>query len=111
MPLITTKELVEEACCRFLEMGVGPNGTGHVIIRSGALGACVAQRGQPFSWIDAYWSGPEGASKVVDVTGAYRRTDAWRAQLSLNPPNRCWEQLSRRPRSRARPVEWRRARR
>ncbi|EIW61851.1 Ribokinase-like protein [Trametes versicolor FP-101664 SS1] len=70
MPLITTKELVEEACCRFLEMGVGPNGTGHVIVRSGALGACIAQRGQPFSWIDAYWSGLEGASKVVDVTGA-----------------------------------------
>ncbi|OJT10494.1 hypothetical protein TRAPUB_12932 [Trametes pubescens] len=70
MPLTTTKEAVEEACRRYLDMGIGPNGTGHVIIRSGALGACVAQRGQPLTWIDAYWSGPEGASRVVDVTGA-----------------------------------------
>ncbi|KAI0356585.1 Ribokinase-like protein [Trametes cingulata] len=70
MPLPPTKELIEEACRRFLEMGVGPDGNGAVVIRSGAMGACIAQKGQPFNWVDAYWSGPEGASKVVDVTGA-----------------------------------------
>ncbi|KAI0370226.1 Ribokinase-like protein [Pilatotrama ljubarskyi] len=70
MPPRPTKELVEEACSRFLDMGVGPDGNGAVVIRSGAMGACVAQRGLFFSWVDAYWGGPEGASKVVDVTGA-----------------------------------------
>ncbi|KAL7282156.1 hypothetical protein ACG7TL_003625 [Trametes sanguinea] len=70
MPLPPTRELVEEACRRFLDMGVGPNGTGAVVIRSGAMGACIAQREQPFSWVDAYWSGPGSSSKVVDVTGA-----------------------------------------
>ncbi|KAI0650075.1 Ribokinase-like protein [Trametes meyenii] len=70
MPPTPTKELVEEVCRRFLDMGVGPDGTGAVIIRSGALGACVAQKGKPPAWIDAYWSGPGGSDKVVDVTGA-----------------------------------------
>ncbi|KAI0663092.1 Ribokinase-like protein [Cubamyces menziesii] len=70
MPLPPTKELVEEACRRFLDIGVGPNGTGAVVIRSGAMGACVAQREQALVWVDAYWSGPESLDKVVDVTGA-----------------------------------------
>ncbi|KAI9067619.1 Ribokinase-like protein [Trametes sanguinea] len=70
MPLPPTRELVEDACRRFLDMGVGLDGTGAVVIRSGAMGACIAQRGQPCSWVDAYWSGPESTSKVVDVTGA-----------------------------------------
>ncbi|KAH9853707.1 Ribokinase-like protein [Lenzites betulinus] len=70
LPLSPTKELVEEACRQFLEMGVGPEGRGSVIIRSGAMGACIAQRGQPNVWVDAYWGGPGSAAKVVDVTGA-----------------------------------------
>ncbi|KAI0334711.1 Ribokinase-like protein [Cubamyces sp. BRFM 1775] len=70
MPLPPTKELVEDACRRFLDIGVGPNGTGAVVIRSGAMGACVAQRGQALFWVDAYWCGPESSDKVVDVTGA-----------------------------------------
>ena len=74
MPLPPTKELVEEACRRFLDIGVGPNGTGAVVIRSGAMGACVAQREQPLVWVDAYWSGPESSDKVVDVTGTFPMT-------------------------------------
>ncbi|KAI0824594.1 Ribokinase-like protein [Trametes gibbosa] len=70
MSLSPTKALVEEACRRFLDMGVGPEGRGSVIIRSGAMGACVAERGQPAIWVDAYWGGPGSAAKVVDVTGA-----------------------------------------
>ncbi|TBU48442.1 Ribokinase-like protein [Dichomitus squalens] len=69
MPKEPTKELVEEACSRFLDMGVGPHGQGSVIIRSGAMGACVASRGSPLAWVDAYWS-PENSDKVVEVTGA-----------------------------------------
>ncbi|KAI0771913.1 Ribokinase-like protein [Trametes elegans] len=65
------KELVEEACGRFLVLGVGPDGSGAVIIRSGAMGACVAQKGQPLAWVNAYWTGHGSATdKVVDVTGA-----------------------------------------
>ncbi|KAI0676919.1 Ribokinase-like protein [Trametes maxima] len=70
MPPTPTKEFVEEACRRFHDMGVGSNDGGAVIIRSGALGACVAQKGKPMAWINAYWSGPSGSGKVVDVTGA-----------------------------------------
>ncbi|KAI9001247.1 Ribokinase-like protein [Trametes punicea] len=70
MPLPPTKELVEEACRRFLEMGIGQGGAGSVIIRSGAMGACVGQPGKPLTWVAAYWSGPESMNKVVDVTGA-----------------------------------------
>lgn len=68
MPKIPTKELVEEACRRFLEMGVGPDGQGSVVIRCGAMGACIAARGSPCAWIEAYW-GSENSGKVVDVTG------------------------------------------
>ena len=63
-----TKEQVETACARFLEFGVGPEETGYVIIRSGALGAYVASRNHPGRWFDAYWT-KDDASHVVDVTG------------------------------------------
>ncbi|KAI0699403.1 Ribokinase-like protein [Cytidiella melzeri] len=64
-----TKSRVEQACRQFLDLYVGPHGTGAVIIRSGHLGAYVATRNQPGRWIPAFW-GPESAEKVVDVTGA-----------------------------------------
>ncbi|KAH9938441.1 Ribokinase-like protein [Fomitopsis serialis] len=65
-----TKPLVEEACRRFLEHGVGPEGNGAVIIRSGALGAYVATRKGGGEWIPAFWSETEAPERVVDVTGA-----------------------------------------
>ena len=55
---------------RFLKYGVGPNGRGHVIIRSGELGALVACREKPAKWVDAFWT-EEDAAKVVDVTGTH----------------------------------------
>jgi len=49
---------------------VGKDGHGHVVIRSGALGAYVASRARPGgAWVDAFWT-PSDADKVVDVTGA-----------------------------------------
>lgn len=63
-----TKKAVEEACARLLEIGVGTNGNGHVIIRSGSLGAYVASRERPGCWVDAYWTEAD-AKKVIDVTG------------------------------------------
>ncbi len=71
MPKEPTRELVEEACDRFLDMGVGPDGTGSVVIRSGAMGACVASRGRPHEWVDAFWSSKDNPEKVVDVTGTH----------------------------------------
>ncbi|KAL5488120.1 hypothetical protein ACEPAI_6228 [Sanghuangporus weigelae] len=64
-----TKETIEEACSRLLKLGVGTDGMGYVIIRSGALGAYVASRAHSGRWADAYWSVAD-AQKVVDVTGA-----------------------------------------
>ena len=69
MPMPPTKDLIEEACRRFLDMGVGSNGNGSVIIRSGALGACVGARSSPCRWVDALWTESD-SGKVVDVTGS-----------------------------------------
>ena len=63
-----SKSSIERACKSFLDLGVGPAGTGTVIIHSGNLGAYVASREQPGVWIEAYWSTEE---RVVDVTGDY----------------------------------------
>ncbi|TDL29323.1 Ribokinase-like protein [Rickenella mellea] len=64
-----SKDLIEQACARFLDIGVGQNGQGHVVIRSGDMGAYVASRVRPGLWVSAYWSGKD-ESHVVDVTGA-----------------------------------------
>jgi hypothetical protein len=68
IPLPPTKSSIEQACRTFLDFGVGPGGTGWVIIRSGSMGAYVACRSQPGVWIDAYWRTEE---RVVDVTGKF----------------------------------------
>lgn len=69
MPGAPTKATVEDAAQRFLDIGVGADGTGAVIIRSGAMGAFVATREKGGRWVPAYWK-PEDVHKVVDVTGA-----------------------------------------
>lgn len=54
-------------------MGVGsarPGLRGHVVIRSGALGSCVASREEDMRWVPAYWTEKDSA-KVVDVTGTW----------------------------------------
>ncbi|KAJ7507564.1 Ribokinase-like protein [Mycena galericulata] len=69
LPLPPTKELIEKAAFKFLEFGVGPSGNGCVIIRSGAMGACVAMKNQAPRWVSAFWTSEDG-DKIVDVTGA-----------------------------------------
>ena len=49
-------------------MGVGPGGTGAVIIRSGGMGAYVSTRAKGGRWVPAFW-GAEDVGRVVDVTG------------------------------------------
>lgn len=69
MPQPPTKSSIEEASRKFLEMGVGPEGKGHVVIRSGPLGSCVAARNEPIRWVDAFWT-EKDSEKVVDTTGS-----------------------------------------
>nr|GAT53969.1 predicted protein [Mycena chlorophos] len=64
MPLPVSRERIEEASQRLLDLG-----SGAAIIRSGALGACVAVPGHPIRWVDAFWTSTD-EDKVVDVTGA-----------------------------------------
>jgi len=69
LPLPPSRKLIEEAAHRFLELGVGADGKGCVIIRSGSMGACVAQKDQPMRWVPAFWTSKD-EDKIVDVTGA-----------------------------------------
>jgi hydroxymethylpyrimidine/phosphomethylpyrimidine kinase len=65
-----TRGTIEKACAQFLEFGVGKNGQGWIIIRSGHLGACVAKRGETLLWIDAFFQDKdEKEGRIVDVTG------------------------------------------
>lgn len=70
MTILVTKEAVEKAASKFLSFGVGADGRGTVIIRSGSLGAFVASRSHEGRWIDAYWT-PQDVDRVVDVTGKF----------------------------------------
>lgn len=67
LPKLPTKQLVEHAASKFVDIGVGQYGAGCVIIRSGAMGAYVATRAKGGQWIDAFWT--DNTNKVVDVTG------------------------------------------
>ncbi|CAL1702315.1 unnamed protein product [Somion occarium] len=69
LPGPVDKSNVEAACHRFLDIGVGKDGTGCIAIRSGSFGAYIATRGNGGKWVDAYWT-KENSSHVVDVTGA-----------------------------------------
>ncbi|TFK76126.1 Ribokinase-like protein [Pluteus cervinus] len=68
LPQPPSKQSIEQAAQRFLDLGVGVNGKGAVIVRSGAMGSFVKTHDAGGLWIDAFWTGTE--SKVVDVTGA-----------------------------------------
>jgi len=67
MPRPPTKQLIELAASKFLDMGVGKAGAGCVIVRSGAMGAYVATRVKGGQWVDAFWN---NITKIIDVTGA-----------------------------------------
>ncbi|KAJ7638633.1 Ribokinase-like protein [Roridomyces roridus] len=64
IPLPPTRETIEAAVLEFLRLG-----TGCVIIRSGAMGACLASKTQAPRWVSAFWTS-EDTEKIVDVTGA-----------------------------------------
>lgn len=68
MPLPVTRAKIEEAAAKFLDYGVGDDGKGSVVIRSGALGAYVVSKAVGGRWVEAFW-GPNDLHRVVDVTG------------------------------------------
>ena len=88
-----TVPLIEEACHRFLEFGVGPEGTGAVVVRSGALGAYVATRKDGGTWIPAFWDQGNAPQHVVDVTGVYALPPLPYAGVHVHP--RCRQQFPR----------------
>lgn len=71
LPLPPTRTTTEQAARVFLEFGIGTDGNGAIVIRSGHLGAFVLSRGRNGVWVDAYWTETESdAQHVIDVTGA-----------------------------------------
>lgn len=69
LPLPPSRSTVEQAADLFLGFGVGKEGTGTVVIRSGGLGAYTKSRAREGEWVEAYWT-TQDEGKVVDVTGA-----------------------------------------
>ncbi|KAK7061558.1 Ribokinase-like protein [Favolaschia claudopus] len=69
LPLPPSKESIEEAASKLLKLGVGSEGKGAVLIRSGSMGVCVAFKNQPMRWVPAFWTSKD-KDKIVDVTGA-----------------------------------------
>ncbi|KAJ4351052.1 hypothetical protein N0V95_004156 [Ascochyta clinopodiicola] len=57
--------LIESLCSQWLDSGIGPNGSGAVVLRSGKDGCLVARRGLR-KWMPAYH---EDSERVVDPTG------------------------------------------
>ncbi|KAJ6629207.1 Ribokinase-like protein [Mycena sp. CBHHK59/15] len=70
LPLPPRKSSIEEAARKFLELGVGKDGKGAVIIRSGSMGAYVAMKDKAPGWVPAFWNSDRDPEKIVDVTGA-----------------------------------------
>ena len=68
LPLPPSRESIELATDKFLEIGIGRNETGWVIIRSGALGAYMKSKMTKGMWIQAFWTAQDD-NKIVDVTG------------------------------------------
>ncbi|CAG7849441.1 SubName: Full=Uncharacterized protein {ECO:0000313/EMBL:KIM33423.1} [Serendipita indica DSM 11827] len=63
-----SRELIEAAATQLYDFGVGPNGQGSVLIRSGELGVLIHDSTGRL-WIEAYFQSRD-SDKVVDVTGA-----------------------------------------
>ncbi|CAE6522159.1 unnamed protein product [Rhizoctonia solani] len=64
--------IIEHAAAQFLSFGIGKAGSGHAVIRCGAMGAYTATLEAGVAkgwWTPAYWT-PANAGAVVDVTGA-----------------------------------------
>ncbi|KAH9482620.1 hypothetical protein JR316_0004720 [Psilocybe cubensis] len=68
-PLPASKDIIEKAADDFLDIGIGKDGSGWIVIRSGAMGAYVKCKKNKGVWVDAFWEATD-VEKVIDVTGA-----------------------------------------
>lgn len=92
LPLPPSRSTIEQAADIFLEFGVGEQGAGSVVIRSGGLGAYVKSRDRAGGWVEAYWT-EQDEGKIVDVTGRFSILEfRWRS-LTASRLSRSWEQL------------------
>ncbi len=71
-PEIVDRAVLEDFATRFIELGVGQQGLGAVVLEAGEEGCMVVSSNQPIRWIRAFYGtlGPCVESKVVDPTGA-----------------------------------------
>lgn len=72
-PADSTPSTVEDHISSLIPTsGIGPDGQGAIVVRSGALGACVGTRRSQdettLHWVPAYWTAEE-KDEVRDVTG------------------------------------------
>ncbi|RSH89847.1 hypothetical protein EHS25_001833 [Saitozyma podzolica] len=61
--------MIESLIVHLLSLGVGPDGSGAVVVRCGRLGCVVGTREGGVRWIPAYWAAQD-EGRVKDVTGA-----------------------------------------
>ena len=74
-PEVLNRIALEKFASTCLDSGVGPLGSGAVVIRAGAGGCLIHSRSQPPKWLPAYYipskkSGDNVLNQVVDPTGA-----------------------------------------
>ncbi|KAI0435588.1 Ribokinase-like protein [Xylaria telfairii] len=60
--------IIEAQARKFVEAGIGPNGNGLAVIRSGEHGVLLLSNNMQAEWLPTYHE--KGASQVVDPTGA-----------------------------------------
>lgn len=68
-----SKGMIEEPVSKILDSGVGPDGTGVVIVRAGEHGCLVQSRDIPPKWLPPFYRSGFVSSKdspIVDPTGA-----------------------------------------
>ncbi|KAI1125656.1 Ribokinase-like protein [Nemania abortiva] len=63
-----SQSMVEGQAARFVEAGIGPNGDGLAVIRSGEHGVLILSSNRRAEWLPTYYG--KGSDKVVDPTGA-----------------------------------------
>ena len=51
-----------------IDLGIGSDGAGAIIVRCGKMGSVVGSRRIGIKWLPAYWSEDE-EDRVIDVTG------------------------------------------
>ena len=76
-----TRRSIEKLLQALLDFGIGPQGQGCVVVRSGRLGACVGTRARGLQWVPAYYTA-QRQHQVIDVTGGELKVSQSRTDMS-----------------------------